>query len=205
MKRNLSLAALLALLAAGACKSPSPSEAPPAPPEQATTEIPLEETYAGEVQHAKHIFGLVAAALMTRLSDALEEIGAPAAIAVCKVEAPMWTSRATDGTGIEAGRTSHALRNPANAPRPWMEPIVKEGAGKKVSEVGMRVVDLGEKVGVARPIGTMGLCVTCHGDDKAVSAEVVTAIAQKYPDDKARGFAEGDVRGWFWAEVPKVR
>ena len=28
--------------------------------------------------------------------------------------------------GVRVGRTSHRLRNPANAPRPWMEPVLAE-------------------------------------------------------------------------------
>jgi hypothetical protein len=28
------------------------------------------------------------------------------------------------------------------------------------------------------------------------------ALAARYPDDRATGFAPGDLRGWFWVEVP---
>jgi len=27
-------------------------------------------------------------------------------------------------------------------------------------------------------------------------------LAAKYPMDQATGFKEGDLRGWFWIEVP---
>jgi hypothetical protein len=31
---------------------------------------------------------------------------------------------------------------------------------------------------------------------------VTAAHAAKYPKDQATGFKEGDLRGWFWVEVP---
>jgi hypothetical protein len=30
------------------------------------------------------------------------------------------------------------------------------------------------------------------------------ALAGAYPQDRATGFAPGDLRGWMWAEVPKA-
>ncbi len=32
---------------------------------------------------------------------------------------------------------------------------------------------------------------------------VKEVLASGYPRDEATGFAEGDLRGWFWIEVPK--
>jgi hypothetical protein len=28
-------------------------------------------------------------------------------------------------------------------------------------------------------------------------------LAERYPADKGLGFTEGEIRGWFWVEVPK--
>ena len=33
--------------------------------------------------------------------------------------------------------------------------------------------------------------------------EVQHALKESYPVDRAVGFAEGEVRGWFWVELPK--
>jgi hypothetical protein len=33
--------------------------------------------------------------------------------------------------------------------------------------------------------------------------DVRQALLQRYPEDRAIGYAEGDLRGWFWVEVPK--
>jgi len=45
-------------------------------------------------------------------------------------------------------------------------------------------------------------CVVCHGDPAQIPDAVLAALAARYPDDRATGFAEGDLRGWFWVEVP---
>ena len=47
------------------------------------------------------------------------------------------------------------------------------------------------------------MCVTCHGAKESFSPALIGALAERYPSDQAVGFAEGDLRGWFWAELTK--
>ena len=44
-------------------------------------------------------------------------------------------------------------------------------------------------------------CLTCHG--ATVDESVAATIAELYPEDEAIGFAVGDLRGVFWAEMPE--
>ena len=141
--------------------------------------------------------------LVTRLSEELERGGPMGAIDVCRDEAQAITAAVERYQSIAVGRTSHRLRNPRNAPRPWAEPYVEAAAGKQAADVEAVVVDLGTRVGVLRPIPTGALCVTCHGAIDAMSPELVQAIRDAYPEDRATGFTEGDLRGIFWAEAPK--
>jgi hypothetical protein len=30
-------------------------------------------------------------------------------------------------------------------------------------------------------------------------------LAERYPADRAVGFEEGQIRGWYWVEMPKPR
>ena len=197
--------ALPVLVALLGCRDSDPGKArapalQTAPPTYVAKDAPAElQPY---VEKATATFGRVKSGLMPRLMKAMADQGPAHAISVCKVEAPVLTRAAAEG-GTEVGRTSHRLRNPANAPRDWMKPTVEAAAGKRASEVGVTVVDLGDRVGVLAPIPTMGPCVNCHGDDSQVAAETRAALAEAYPKDQARGFSEGDVRGFFWAEVPK--
>ena len=46
-------------------------------------------------------------------------------------------------------------------------------------------------------------CLACHGPAEALDEEVRVALAELYPEDRATGFRSGDLRGWFWVEVPR--
>jgi hypothetical protein len=58
------------------------------------------------------------------------------------------------------------------------------------------------RLGVLTPIRVGGLCLQCHGQPDDLAPGVVESLERLYPDDQATGFAEGDLRGWFWVEVP---
>ena len=141
--------------------------------------------------------------LVEALTGAMKEGGASAAVRVCRDEAQAITKRVAEEKGVLVGRSSHRLRNPANVPRPWAKEFVEHAAGKKTSEVAPQVIDLGDRIGVLKPINTLGLCTNCHGSD--IDPEVGNALAEAYPEDRAVGFETGDLRGWMWAEVPKEK
>jgi hypothetical protein len=63
--------------------------------------------------------------------------------------------------------------------------------------------DLGEKVGVLRPIAERPMCASCHGPAEKIDPVVRAALIGRYPADRATGFRNGEIRGWFWVEVPK--
>jgi len=124
--------------------------------------------------------------------------GPAAAVDACRTRAPAIALEAA-GPGVELGRSSHRLRNPANAPRPWVRPLLDDYvAGGRAP----RVVDLGGgRFGYVEPILTQPLCVACHGAQ--VDGAVAARIAELYPRDEATGFAAGDLRGLFWAEFAR--
>jgi hypothetical protein len=105
--------------------------------------------------------------------------------------------------GIEAGRTSDRLRVPTNVPKPWAASIVAEHAGKRAADVEGFAVDLGDRVGVLRPIAERPLCAACHGDRDKLDPRVRQELDDRYPRDRALSFQTGELRGWFWAEIPK--
>jgi hypothetical protein len=67
------------------------------------------------------------------------------------------------------------------------------------------VVDLGDAVGVMRPLAERPVCANCHGPADGLSGAVRQELVDRYPADKAVGFKEGEIRGWLWVEVPKKR
>lgn len=115
---------------------------------------------------------------------------------------PGLTAETARVQGVRVGRASHRLRNPVNTAPEWAEPFVAAGAGRKAASVEPTVVDLGDRVGVLRPIATAGVCLQCHGPDARLSPDVKTYLATAYPGDRAIGFEEADLRGFAWAEAP---
>ena len=142
-------------------------------------------------------------AVLDELSRALAQGGPALAINACHLDAYALTRRIARQEGVAAGRTSDRLRSPTNAPRPWAAPIVAAHAGRRARDVEGFVVDLGDKIGVLRPIAERPVCASCHGPADRLSPAVRDVLSDRYPADKALGFAEGEIRGWFWIELPK--
>lgn len=140
--------------------------------------------------------------LVSRLKEEMGRGGPRAAVSVCRDEAQQLTALVGRTHQLVIGRTSHQVRNPVNAPRPWAAGVVASNAGRTMAEAAPAVFDLGDRVGVLRPIGTMEMCVTCHGPREQVKAAIGDVLGTSYPDDQAVGFAAGDLRGWFWVEGP---
>jgi hypothetical protein len=135
--------------------------------------------------------------LSTRLLAAMSNGGPAKAIEVCSKLAPKLAKEVGEQHHVSIGRTAIRLRNENNRPPAWAEPLLKDLPTKPV------VQDLENgRTGVLFPILLKVQCLTCHGPDDKIAAEIRTELARLYPNDKATGFQEGDLRGWFWVEVP---
>lgn len=136
--------------------------------------------------------------LMARLTEEMAKGGPVGAVAVCREQAHPIAMEVAKAEGVAIGRTSHRLRNPMNAPPDWATGFV---AAERATPALVRAGD--GRLGVLTPIRLRANCLACHGDPKAMDPKVVEALAAGYPRDRATGFKEGDLRGWFWVEVPK--
>lgn len=141
--------------------------------------------------------------VLRELNDALSRGGPGSAISFCHLDATFLAQKVGRTEGVAVGRTSDRLRNPTNAPKAWAADLVKANAGKQARTVEGFAVDLGDKVGVLRPIAERSMCAGCHGPTDALSPAVKATLADLYPVDRAVGFKEGEIRGWFWVEMPK--
>ena len=142
-------------------------------------------------------------ALRRELTAALDQGGPAFAINSCHVDVTGVIQRIARGEGVTAGRTSDRLRNPTNIPATWAAPLVSANAGRRARDVEGYAVDLGAAVGVLRPIVEQPMCASCHGPADKLDPAVRKVLAERYPADKGLGFTEGEIRGWFWVEVPK--
>lgn len=136
--------------------------------------------------------------LLGRLEKVMQTAGPANAIAVCQTEAPLIAKDVGKKQGVKIGRTSFKLRNPKNAPPRWTSRFVKK---KTNTEEFVRLG--GGTLGVLMPIFVQEKCLTCHGPKEQIPADVQKALTGFYPEDHATGFEKGDLRGWFWVEVPR--
>lgn len=167
-----------ALAIAGACSRPPPDTA---------TGAALLQPFKVEMKQA----------LQAGLSQ-----GPIAAIDVCSNRAPE-IAAALSKDGVRLGRTSHRLRNPGNTAPDWAREILDEYLGDASARSPVAVRLPGGRIGHAEPIVAQPLCLVCHGE--SLAPDLADAIASAYPEDRATGFKDGDLRGIFWVEYPEER
>lgn len=135
--------------------------------------------------------------LSSRLLEAMGSGGPAAAIEVCSREATKIAARVGEEYDVKIGRTSFKLRNAQNAPPEWVKPFVES------RPTDPQFVELPEQhTGAIFPITLKVQCLACHGPKVQIAEDVRVQLAKLYPNDQATGFNEGDLRGWFWVEVP---
>jgi len=198
----LAAAAFVVALAAGCGQpgkgAPKPAGAAdsPAAPARAASTLEPGETRQEQAAAAAQALG---GRLKARLMATLQGEGAVAAIGVCSIEAPAIAAAVSAQSGLSVGRTSLKVRNPANAPDPRERAVLagweQAVAGGAAAEDLPVHVETGDDFLWMKPIVLEGPCLTCHGKDLA--APVASAIAERYPQDQATGYALGDLRGAF--------
>jgi len=156
---------------------------------------------ANRLEKGRVVLAPFQVALQTALKEGLAN-GPVEAVDACRIRAPEIAREVSgitpDGEGVEVGRTSHKLRNPANAPRAWVRPLLAAYL-EQPEDPAPRVVELGDgDWGYVQPILMQPLCATCHGD--TIAEPLRTRINSLYPEDDATGFADGQFRGLFWVE-----
>jgi hypothetical protein len=136
-------------------------------------------------------------ALLGKLTEVLPASGPAAAISVCRDQAPRIAAEIGQARGVTIGRTSFHLRNPENRPPEWAATLVAQRQDQPA------FIPLPDgRLGALLPIRLKTTCLICHGPKDQIAPSVLSALAEHYPEDQATGFQEGDLRGWFWVEVP---
>jgi hypothetical protein len=140
------------------------------------------------------------------LTARLKRADAVDAVDFCHAEAPAIAEDAAAAHGVRLGRVGVRTRNPGNAGTAWTAEVLagfgaRAGAGEAPETLRHQSVsEDGRTLRVARGIRVEPGCLACHGP--APAPPVAAAIAARYPADRAIGFAEGELRGLAWVEVP---
>lgn len=165
---------------------------------------------SARIAEAKAIIQTFFGRLKGTLEGAIASGGPAGAVATCKSAAPDIATASAAESGWEVGRTALKLRNPAaNAPDDWERGVLLAFEERKAAGEDPMTMAYAETVQAEdgtsvfrfmKAIPTAELCLNCHGSD--IAPEVATAIDAAYPDDAARGFAVGDIRGAFTLAKP---
>lgn len=140
--------------------------------------------------------------LLTSLKVALDDGGPLNAVNVCNVVAPdIQTAHVRDGWFLE--RVTAKPRNRNNQADSAQLAILAQfespNAPAFVSQWDNAVKR--EKFRFYRPIRTNELCGGCHGDPSSFVAGLSEELRKLYPEDKAIGYKNGELRGMFAIEV----
>lgn len=132
------------------------------------------------------------------LKTAVAKNGMAGAIQVCgKISPEVAHSHSQNGWSV--GRTSHRVRNMANAPDTWESQVLVDFARRHEAGESFAQMEFGEWVSgeyrYMKAIGTQPFCISCHGSN--IMTTVQTEIDTQYPDDTATQFKVGDLRGAF--------
>lgn len=197
--RRLSLVGLLILPTLGPTAGCS---RPPAPVPEASSWVRIAESELSEVQKRQRDAAVAAREelfnrLMKRLGEVLQTQGAASAVAVCQAEAPEIARAVAQERNVRIGRTSDRLRNPNNRPPEWAADLIPTRPENPTYLAGAD-----GRLAALLPIRLKPQCLTCHGPAERIDPAVRQALAEHYPQDRAVGYAENDLRGWFWVEVP---
>ena len=174
----------------------------------AETQAPSTSSTSDAPDQAKALISDFTTRLQGELKSALKAGGPVTAVRVCKEEAPEIGASLSEQSGWQVGRTSLKTRNPDNDPNAWEKQVLQQfeqrkAAGTPVAELSYAEVveDNGDKTyRYMKAIPTGEVCLVCHGSD--LSPELVETLDKAYPEDQARGFELGDIRGAFTLSKP---
>ncbi len=161
------------------------------------------EEVDGHVQQSRQAVKMFFGKLKGQLQSAMKAGGPVKAIEVCSKQAPQIAKEVSQKTGLQIARTSLKTRNPGNVPDQWEKAVLEEFEARKVKgehPEQMEKAEILEQNGkqvfrYMKAIPTGELCLKCHGSN--IEPAVTAKLDKLYPDDKARGFKKGDIRGAF--------
>lgn len=141
--------------------------------------------------------------LKSVLIKEIQTHGIVSAVSVCSDTAQLLTSNYGISKGIHIKRVSFKNRNPMNVPDEFESKVLnmfEEMHSKNQIKQETEYVELVEENGISKvrymkPILVQPECLSCHGKEEQISPQVKEVINKIYPDDKAKGYQMGDLRG----------
>lgn len=136
-------------------------------------------------------------ALSGALRNAIKAGGLENALSYCNVNALALTDSLSKVYDVEIKRTSLKFRNPNN--RPTADEIEILNQYEELKNRGESLMAMVNEVSGGKkfyaPILIHEACLKCHGSTTDIS--IYDSILKHYPDDRATGYAMGDLRGMW--------
>jgi hypothetical protein len=138
--------------------------------------------------------------LIVALQDEIKKSGPEGAIPICKDMAPKMAGEISQQTGWKIKRVSLKTRNDARAiPDPWEKAALEDFDKRAAAGESPAKLEKGEKIGneyrFVKALPVQALCLNCHGPADQLSPAIKAALGQHYPNDRATGYSEGQIRG----------
>lgn len=194
----------IGLTAVLACNETSETNAKQSPPGEGNApQAPLVEDDREKLQawldRGEAMVQVAFDSLRTKLSGAIAQGGPAYAVEYCQISADDILASARSGRE-EIRRSSLKYRNPNNAPDE-QETMVLKGMQKELlagREASPQLLVQNGQAHYYQPILLQPLCLNCHGQvDSDIAAETLERIDSLYPEDRARGYEVGDLRGMW--------
>jgi hypothetical protein len=194
------------IVALAACTQPAPA------PDAATDNTAAVTLSANDslavLNRGGAIATTVAQGLAQRLQAQLAETGAAGALDFCSRTALVLTDSLTaDQPGVSVKRTSTRIRNPRNEPDrheqlalAWFDSM--RAVSGTLPAAYVQPVSAAE-ARFYRPLIIAPFCTQCHGPAEKLDPRVRAALQERYPNDRAIGYQEGDLRGVIRVSLPR--
>jgi mono/diheme cytochrome c family protein/cytochrome c553 len=140
------------------------------------------------------------------LLEAIQTKGTSGALEFCNTKAITITDSMSKVLDATIKRVSDKPRNATNLASSEEIAFINELKQKiaKGEKLTPKVIEENNKVIAYYGIETNAMCLQCHGEkNKDISKETLAKINQYYPNDKATGYAEKQIRGLFVVEMKK--
>lgn len=141
--------------------------------------------------------------LLQVLKDEIAKGGPESAIGVCREKAPQMARAASERSGWQIRRVSLRHRNPKAVPDAWEQAALADFDRRAAAGESPATLERFEVVTendrqvqrYVRALPTQPLCLSCHGAAEQISPAVSAQLRTLYPDDKAVGYHDGQIRG----------
>ena len=134
--------------------------------------------------------------LLKHVANAINHGGTDFAIGFCNMNAIPITDSVSALYHVQIQRLSDKNRNPDNAIKTLEDSL----AWQKIKSSSSSFIEQQSSGDIVyyKPIKTgMPTCLKCHGSSAEIESKTLALINEKYPDDKAVGYSQGDLRGMW--------